>query len=133
LLDITHVAAWITDDTLRAQVTLAGTAPRSNYSPRAAVRISVSHDRTPFDLPVCAPDPCGSYFTIPRFSTAVTQYDGHWVVDYSVNLDELGTVDVGNLYTIGASTFVMAAADPESWWSDGAPDDARLFLYAGAP
>jgi len=115
LADITHVAAWISDGTLRAQVTLAGAAPGPD-TPLERVGISVSHNGKPYDLPVCT-SVCGSYFTVPRFSAAVTQLTGRWVVDITVSLDEIGAWAASHdSYQVRAQAGSAADAEYAWWW-----------------
>jgi len=124
-LDITHLAAWVADGVLRAQLTLAGTAPAQDR--RTSIHLWVMPARASsfgFDLPVCTADPCGPDFsTIPPFTAAVTQRTGSWVgdtwtVDYTVLLADLCVTDTSSFTVYALAAAMSDTAGGWCWYDD---------------
>ncbi len=97
-LDITHLAAWIDDGVLHAEVRLIGSPPTlSDATASWRVALSVRAGERGLDAPVCSSEPCGSWFVIPRFTSSVIQGADEWTVRWQIDLDELGSPPAGAL------------------------------------
>ena len=138
-LDIVHLATWVADGELRAEVSIAGAVPAPDPLIPRSVLLHVGYAGTVFELAVCVTtDACGSSATVPRFGATVTAHPGWpgtWVVAYSVRLDALGAWDPSRPESY-AVTAVAVAADGfagHGYWQDSAPASGDLLTVRWSP
>ena len=119
-IDITHLTAWIADDALRAEVTLAGRVPLAESDLR--VELAVRHGGLSFAT-ICLPGPCVDWMPLLRFTFELTQRSDRWVVEYAIDLTEIDRVvpaeQTPDEYGVGVE------ATSNGWW-DWGPQSLRL-------